>query len=532
MFQITTFDTIIFVIYIVLVLVTGFWFGRKKSEHTGDFFLARRTIPWYVVGFAMIATSISTEQFVGAGAKAYDVGMAVVNWEWCIVPAYSLLMFVFLPIYLRRKIFTIPEYLGIRFGGSARSIFSFITIASYFVINLAGVLYSGGYTFHIIFNMPLMASIWLLAVMTGVYTIYGGLSSVAWTEALQCVLLIVGGAIVVISGLLKIPGGLMGAVGTGERAHLMLPIDHPELPWTAIIVLAFSTNLWYSCTNQFYVQSCLGAKNEWHARMGVVCAIFIGIVLGFTVEFSGVVGYRLVELGKIPVPPESNAIYPVMLRSLIPTGLRGIVFAGLVAAIMSSLSALINSIATLFSMDFYGKYIRPSSSEKHLITIGRITGATLLALGTLWAPVVGTFPTIFDYFQQSWAIMAAPFAVVFFLGVMWRRANNPGAISTMILGIAAIPVVFWLKGSGIVPESFNFYNLVGIVTILLFIWMIVASLVTKPPDYEMTAPAVWTPGLVPLPAGETPQPYVWYKNVWLWWGCATACIVFLYAFFW
>ncbi|HDY88511.1 MAG TPA: hypothetical protein ENH82_10440, partial [bacterium] len=457
MFQVTTFDTIIFIIYIVSVLVIGFYFGRKKHAHAADFFLARKSIPWYVVGFAMLATSISTEQFVGAGAKAYEVGMAVVNWEWCIVPAYTLLMFVFLPIYLRRKIFTIPEYLGIRYGSASRTIFSFITIASYFVINLAGVLYSGGYTFHIIFNIPLMTSIWLLAALTGVYTVYGGLSSVVWTEALQCVLLIVGGAFVVITGLLKIPGGLMAAVGTGERAHLILPYNHPELPWTAIIVLAFSTNLWYSCTNQFYIQSCLGAKNEWHARMGVVCAIFLGIVLGFTVEFSGVVGYRLVELGVIPAPPESNAIYPIMIRYLIPAGIRGIVFAGLVAAIMSSLSALINSIATLFSMDFYLKYIKPESSDKHLIIVGQITGTLLLITGTLWAPIVGTFPTIFDYFQQSWAIMAAPFAVVFFLGVIWKRANNIGAISTMILGIAAIPFSFWFKRN-VLPEGFSFYN--------------------------------------------------------------------------
>lgn len=531
MLPVSQLDTIIFVVYLASVLLIGFIAGRKKQARAVDFFLAKRTIPWYVIGFAMLATSISTEQFVGAGAKAYEVGMAVVNWEWCIVPAYTLLMCVFLPIYLRRKIFTIPEYLEIRFGGLARSIFSCVSIVSYFVINLAGVLYSGGYMFHVIFNMPIMTSIWILAVITGLYTVYGGLSSVAWTAAVQCVLLIIGGAFVVAIGMMKIPGGLSDVIGTGERAHLILPIDHPELPWTAIIVLALSTNLWYCCTNQFYIQSCLGAKNEWHARMGVVCAIFIGIVLGFTVEFSGVVGYRLVELNLMPAPPESNAIYPLMIRHLIPAGIRGIVFAGLIAAIMSSLSALINSIATLFSLDFYHKYLYPEASEKHLIIVGQITGTILLAIGTLWAPIVGTFPTIFDYFQQSWAIMAAPFAVVFFLGAIWKRANNTGAITTMILGIAAIPLTFWLKAA-VLPAGFCFYNLVGIISVCLLISMVVVSLLTAPPERERVEKAVWSPGMIALPSGETPQPYTWYKNLWLWWGIATACIAGLYMYFW
>jgi len=531
MLQVTFLDMAIFVIYIIAVMYIGFRVGRKEHTNAMGYFLAGRTLPWYAIGFSMVATSISTEQFIGAGAKSYDVGMAVLHWEWGMIPSFTLLAFVFLPIYFRRKIYTIPEYLERRFSSTARTIFSVMTLLSYLIINLAGVLYSGGYTLHKIFNLPLMLSIWLLAILTGIYTIYGGLASVVWTDTLQCILLLAGGGYITIAGLMKIPGGLSAAVGTGERAHLFLPMNHPELPWTGILVLLFSTNVWYACANQFYIQRCLGAKNEWNARMGVIFAAFLAIILGFTVDFPGVIAYKLVELGIIPVPPESNAVYPLLIRYLVPAGIRGIVFAGLVAAIMSTLSALINSIATLFTLDIYQKFIRPQSSEKHIIFIGQSAGALLLFAGTLWSPVVGTFPTIFDFFQQSWAIMAAPFSVIFVLGILWKRANNFAAVSTMILGIFIIPLSFILQRT-VLPPGFSFYNLVGIFLIFFLAWMIIASVMTQPQLRAKIADFLWFRKMVALSPEETPQPYSWFKNVWLWWGIATVLTLGIYIKYW
>ncbi len=531
MLQVTALDTAIFIGYVIAVLVIGFIVGRKEHKEATGYFLAGRSLPWFAIGFSMIATSISTEQFIGAGAKSYEVGMAVLNWEWGMLFAFLLLIFVFMPIYYRRRIYTIPEYLERRFSPTARTIFSVMTLLSYLVINLAGVLYSGGYTLHKIFNLPIIMSIWLLAIVTGVYTIYGGLTAVVWTDTLQGILLIGGGMYITIAGLLKIPGGLMAAVGTGERAHLFLPMDHPELPWTAIIVLFISTNVWYSCTNQFYIQRCLGAKNEWNVRMSIVFALFLAIVLGFTVDFPGIVAYKLVELGVIPKPPESNAVYPLLIRYLVPTGVRGLVFAGLVAAIMSTLSSLINSIATLFTMDIYHKFIRPKSNDRHLIVVGQVAGATLLIAGTVWAPIVSTFPTIFDYFQQSWAIMAAPFAVVFLFAVFWKRANNFGAVSTMIIGIIAIPLTFWLQRS-VLPHGFNFYNLVGIIFVFLCVWIVVASLLTKPQAVHEIAAVVWSKDMIPLPDDQIPRPFRWYHNIWLWLGLTTLLTIYIYIKFW
>ncbi|MCE5250537.1 sodium/solute symporter [bacterium] len=530
MFAIGAMDFIIFALYIVAVLLIGFFAGRNKGAQAEGFFLARGRLPWYAVGFAMVATSISTEQFIGASAKAYEVGLAVIHWEWGVFPSFALLMVVFMPLYFRRRIMTIPEYLERRFSPLARSIFSAMTLASYFIINLAGVLFSGGYLMHQVFGFPVVTCIWLLAVLTGLYTVYGGMSSVAWTETLQSVLLIVGGLFITVTGLMHIPGGFMEAVGTGERAHLFLPIDHPELPWTAILVLMFSTNVWYACTNQFYIQMCLGAKNEWNARMGVVFATFLGILLGLAIEFTGIVGYRLAQIGAMPVPPEPNAVYPYLVRYMVPAGLRGIVYAGVFAAIMSTISALVHSIATLFSIDFYRVYFRPDASDRHLVTVGRATGGILLAAAALWAPVVGTFPTIFDYFQQSWAVMAAPFAVIFTTGALWKRATNRGAIVTMLLGMVLIPLTFWLE-KRILP-GFNFFNLVGIEFFLLLGVMIAVSLFSSTPDSEQVRTAVWTRDLANLPPEECPKPYSWYKNFWLWWGISVACMITLYIIFW
>ncbi|MFA6470731.1 MAG: sodium/solute symporter [Candidatus Latescibacterota bacterium] len=531
MFRLNSFDILIFAVYMVSVLLIGFIAGRKKQTRADGFFLARRTLPWYAVGFSMTAACISTEQFIGASAKAHDVGMAVLNWEWGIAPSFALLILVFMPLYFRREIFTIPEYLERRFGKTARTIFSLLTMVSYFAINLAGILYSGAYVMHSLFGFNLILSIWVMTILTGAYTVYGGLVSVVWTETLQSVLLLAGGALITVLGLLHIPGGLMTAIGTGDRAHLFLPLDHPELPWTAILVLIFSTNVWYACTNQFYIQMCLGAKNEWHARMGVVFATFLGILLGFAVEFTGIVGYRLVELGVMPAPPESNAIYPYLIQYIVPAGIRGIVFAGIIAAIMSTVSALVHSIATLFSMDFYRAFIRPKASETHLIKVGQIAGATLLAAGALCAPIVGTFPTIFDYFQQSWAVMAAPIAIVFTLGALWKRATNKAAVSTLILGILTIPVAFWLQRV-VLPKGFNFYNLVGIIFFVQLAWMIVVSLLTRPFHTDPKVQTVWTSDLAFLPPKERPSPYRWYLRVVLWWAISVAVVGALYIKFW
>ena len=232
--KLTALETGIFLAYLATVIAIGFISGRKGKESTADFFLAGRGLPWFVIGFSLIASSISSEQFIGEVGWGYKYGMAVANWEWLVWPAQGLLLFFFLPVYLKNRIFTIPEYLTRRFGRLAGSTFALVCMIQYLVINLPLVLYSGGFAINKVFGLNLHLAIWILALAAGSYTIFGGLSAVAWVDLFNGAVLIGGGLLVFVLGVCAVDGGFSAVVGTGERAHLILPADHPELPWTGI----------------------------------------------------------------------------------------------------------------------------------------------------------------------------------------------------------------------------------------------------------------------------------------------------------
>jgi SSS family solute:Na+ symporter len=334
-----------------------------------DYFLAGRRLPWYAIGFSLIATSISSEQFIAEVAFAYEHGLAVANWEWGVFPAMTLMILFFVPFYIRRQISTMPEWLEHRFGASSRFTFALIMVLSYVFVNLAGVLYTGGVLLHAIFNIDQRYAIAVLAVVTGVYTVMGGLPAVVWNDVIQAILLLGAGLLVFFLGLHKI-GGWEAMRGVGERAHLMLPASDPDLPWTAILVGMLSTNLWYYATNQYINQRVLGARNEWHARAGIIFAGFLGIFLALAVCFPGLIAYRLIPglTGK-----EMNEAYPRVVNLLVGPlgyGLRGLVLAGLMAAIMSTLDALMNSCSAILTIDFYQRLWKPSASDRDMIRVG------------------------------------------------------------------------------------------------------------------------------------------------------------------
>ncbi|MFB0524678.1 MAG: hypothetical protein ACETVZ_04010 [Phycisphaerae bacterium] len=249
--RLTAMDIGIFIVYLTVVITIGFLSGRKGKSSTSNFFLAGRRLPWFVIGFSLIASSISSEQFIGEVGWGYKYGMAVSNWEWLCWPAQGLLLFFFLPIYLRNKIYTIPEFLTKRFGDLAGTTFAMVCIMMYIVINLPMVLYSGGFVMHNVFGLNMVLSIWILVIAAGSYTIFGGLSAVAWVDLFNGILLIGGGLLVFFLGISAVPGGLAEVIGTGDRAHLILPADHPELPWTGILAVATVSSGFYYSTNQF-----------------------------------------------------------------------------------------------------------------------------------------------------------------------------------------------------------------------------------------------------------------------------------------
>jgi SSS family solute:Na+ symporter len=519
-------DYVVFVLYCAGVLGVGFWVARRERT-SNDYFLAGRRLPWFVIGASLIASSISTEQFIAEVGFAYRHGLAVANWEWGVLPAMTLMLVFFVPFYLRRRISTMPEWLEHRFGPSSRLTFAAITLLSYIFINLAGVLYTGGVALHTIFDVNIWHAILALAVVTGAYTVAGGLASVVWTDLIQASLLLGAGLLVFGLGLHEV-GGWQALRGTGDRAHLILAASHPELPWTAILVGMLSTNLWYYATNQYINQRVLGARDEWHARVGIIFAGFLGVFLALSVCFPGLIAYRL-----FPGLTKPDEAYPRVVNHLVGPlgfGLRGLVFAGLIGAIMSTLDSLMNSCATVFSIDFYRRLWQPAAGDREMVRVGRFATAGALLLGMLWTPVVAQWESLFTYFQECWFLMAVPIVVVFVSALLWPRANNFAATATLLLCLPMTLLPALLRG---LHWQVNSFNLAGILLVPVVIFHVVMAYLRPAPPAAVVERWIWKPHMVFLsPEEMAGRRYPWYQRVLLWWILLAGTYLVLYFIFW
>jgi SSS family solute:Na+ symporter len=429
-------DFIFFFVYLIIVLWIGFAVGRKEKATVSDYFRAGNRLPWYVIGFSILAAGISSEQFVGEVGYAYKWGMPVVNWEWFVFPALTLLLWVFVPIYVRNRVTTMPEYLERRYGPKARTLYAVLIIASYVFANFALVYYTGGYALEKIWGVNRVAAVWALAILTGAYTIYGGLAAVAWTDFFQCALLMGGGIYVFFAGMGQLGWDFTKVLGTGDYSHLM---NHscPEVPWTALVILALSTNVWYYATDQFINQRCLGARSEWDAKMGVLVAVGLQLILPLAVCFPGMI-YHAIN----PNLTDTDAAYPMMVLTVIPAGLRGLVVAAVLGAIMSTISGLVNSTATMATLDIFARWPGKTWNEKQLVRFGQWSGAAALLIGALFAPVVMKWGNIFRYCQDIWAPMAAPAVVIFLGGALWKGGKERGAVACLCVSILSVPFTF------------------------------------------------------------------------------------------
>ncbi len=519
-------DYAVFALYCVAVLVVGFWVARKEKT-SNDYFLAGRRLPWYAIGFSLIATSISTEQFIGEVGFAYRYGLAVANWEWGVFPAMTVMILFFVPFYVRRRINTMPEWLEHRFGPSSRLTFAVIIVLSYIFINLAGVLYAGGLALHAIFDINLWHAILMLAVVTAVYTVAGGLPAVVWNDVIQAVLLLAAGLLVFFLGLHEV-GGWEAMRGTGDRAHLMLPASHAELPWTGILVGMVSTNLWYYATNQYINQRVLGAKNEWHARTGIIFAGFLGIFLALSVCFPGLIAYRL-----FPNLENPDEAYPRVVSYLVGPlgyGLRGLVFAGLIGAIMSTLDALMNSCSAILTIDFYQRLWKPAATDRQMIRVGRLTTLGVLVIGVLWTPVVGQWKTLFGYFQECWFFMAVPIVVVFLSALLWPRSNNFSATATLLL---CVPMTLLPAVLQMLHWDVNSFNLAGMLLVPVILFHVILAYLRPAPPLAVVEKWTWRPHMVFLAPEETAgRRYPWYQSLLLWWSLVAGAYIVLYLIFW
>lgn len=430
------FDAVFFFGYIAVVLIIGFAVARREEPTVQEYFRAGNRLPWYAIGASIIAAGVSSEQFVGEVGYAYKLGMPVMNWEWMVFPALSILLVIFIPLYVRNRITTMPEYLERRYGPHARTLYAVLIIASYIFVNFALVFYTGGYALEKMWGFNRIAAVWLLAMATGAYTIYGGMLSVAWTDFFQCLLLMGGGLYVFFAGMHHLDWNFAAVISSGQRAHLIAPQSH-EVPWTALVILALSTNVWYYATDQFINQRCLGAKNEWHAKMGVLFAGGLQLLLPLATAAPGMIYYVM-----NPGLKDHNAAYTSVVAELIPAGMRGLVVAAVIGAIMSTISGLVNSTSTMVTLDLFRRWKGRDWPEHRLVRFGQWSGTVALVVGALFAPVVVKWDSIFRYCQDIWAPMAAPAVVVFVGGALWRPAKQRGAVACLLLAMLTVPMTF------------------------------------------------------------------------------------------
>lgn len=564
-------DLTVFVGYFVVVVAIGFWSARREKATIGDYFLAGRALPWYAMGASIVAAGISSEQFVGEVGYAYKVGMPVANWEWLVFPALSIMLWIFIPLYFRNRISTMPGYLERRFNAQVRTLYAYLSVASYIFVNFALVFYTGGFALNQMWGVNRILAVWIIAIATGAYTIYGGLISVAWTNFFQCLLLLGGGVYVFFAGMHLIDWDFAAALGTGQQAHLIAPADHPDVPWTALVILGLSTNVWYYATNQYINQRCLAARSEWDAKMGILFAGGLQLMLPLATCFPGMV-YRVIN----PNLADSNAAYPAVVAAVVPAGFRGLVVAAVMAAIMSTIAGLVNSISTIVTLDIFRPWKGKDWSEERLVRFGQWAGGIGLLVGALFAPVVMRWENLFRYCQDLWAPMAAPIVTVFLAGALWKRATSRAAAICIWLAILTVPLTFakqiladWnihflppnLENSLVfggtiflisVAVAFFFsldlswplaalcaaggsLPLVGIgaaspvATAILVAGVVLAPLAAMMPAARTASAALWDRSMLRLPQGESVR---WYSRLWMWWLLTLLAISAIYYHFW
>src|SRR6478672_5716121 len=471
-----TIDWIEILLYFALIAGIAWWSTKKKKNSAEDYFLAGRHLGWFLIGASIFASNIGSEHLVGlAGSGATD-GVALAHYElhaWCLL----VLGWMMVPFYMRSKVFTMPEFLERRFSPQARTVLSVISLIAYVLTKIAVGIYAGGVVFRAL--LPDMRignwdSFWLgsilIIVLTGIYTILGGLRDVVYTETIQAFVKIIGAIMVTYFGLKAlggwdklheicgsemfnlwkpaVPHGVEGTWAPVKEASREAWYFNDRYPWPGMLICAPIIGLWYWCTDQYIVQRVLGAPNETEARRGSTFAAFLKLTPVFLFIIPGMICFALAKSGinadlhrqlfdanGVLIRDRAQAAFPLLVMHVLPVGVRGIVVAGLLAALMSALAGVFNASSSLFTMDFYSK-LRPRATQAQLVWVGSAATVVMVIIGLLWIPVIQGAKGLYDYLQGIQAYLAPPIFVVFFFGVFMKRLNGPGCLATLIVGFA------------------------------------------------------------------------------------------------
>ncbi len=566
-------DIVAFLGYIVLLIVVGYFSGRKKST-SQDYFLAGRSLPWYVVGSSYIASNISIEHFVGMIGAAVLYGICVATPEWSTIIAFSFMIWVFIPFLLSSKVYTAPEFLERRFNKEMRYIFAAVTIVANVFVFMGPVIYGGSLILVKLFDFDKTLAPIIVGVTAGAFAIWGGLKSVAFMDVVIIVFKIGGGLIVSVMGLLFLGDGsltdgfaammeanfakdgvaaewvsrnvpnMLAGVSEGTEYHRMSviqPFNQVTNPWTHWVFSFFYIGLWYTVINQHLIQKVFAAKDIYHARQGMVFASFLKLLVPVVVVLPGLTYFAIAVNDPTSfihnpdwrfLSDEVNNTYIVMVRDYVPVFLVGVLMASFMGAIQSTVSSVLNSTSTIFTMDFYTQLINKKATEKQTVKVGQITGVVILILAIIFAIILGTSKVnLFVFIQAAYTFIGAPFSAIFLLGMVWKRVSGKDALITLFVSFVAAGVLKYLEFGPLAESQSLLAQIVvpfgnqGLITwaVAMIVCMVSASITAPPHESQVGEGLVFnikdkrilTEGL-----GTK-----WYNSVLLWWGLAFALMI-------
>jgi solute:Na+ symporter, SSS family len=521
MAQLAFLDWAIVFAYFVAIFAVALWAYRKQrgDETPSGYFLGGRNIGWFIVGASLFVSNIGSEHLIGLSGTAADSGLAVGQFEVMASLILLLLGWVFVPFYIRSGVFTMPEFLERRYSSAARWYLSIISIVGYVLTKISVTLYAGGIVFQTLMGIDFWTGALIVVVFTGVYTVFGGLRAVVYTDLAQMFVLLIGSITVTILGLARLGGwGEMTAAVPDGFMSVWRPMTDESFPWTGILLGAPILAVWYWCTDQFIVQRTLAARDDDHARRGTIFAGYLKLLPLFIFVIPGVIAYALVQQGEIQLDQADQAL-PALVSFVLPIGVRGLVVAGLLAALMSSLSSVFNSTSTLFTWDIY-RELRPQASDRHLVWVGRVATASLTVIGLAWIPFMQNIsPRLYEYLQSVQAYIAPPIAAVFLLGIAWQRVNASGAMASLLTGFVigasrlVLELVHGAEQQGLAEGSvwaliaeFNFLHFAVVLFVICVAVLVGVSLATEPPGWEhvsgLTHATAEEPVLAAVAAGD------------------------------
>lgn len=476
----STIDIIVFISYGVLIVSFGLLVSREKKGHTknsADYFLAGKALPWWAIGASLIASNISAEQFIGMSGSGYALGLGIASYEWMGAITLIIVAKYLLPIFIEKGIFTLPQFLEIRYDSRIRTILAVFWVLLYTFVNLTTVLYLSSLALSLVLGISMTQSIVGLALVAVGYSIYGGLKAVAWTDVIQVIFLVFGGLITTYLALQAVGDGQGPLEGlkvlfekAPEKFDMILSKDNPfykDLPGISVLVGGmWIANLSYWGCNQYIIQRALAAKSIKEAQKGLAFAGYLKLIIPLVVVIPGIAAFVL----QADVARYDEA-YPWLLGNLVPTGIKGLAFAALIAAALSSLSSMMNSTATIFTMDIYKPFVNAQASETRLVTVGRIVGLSAMVIAVLVAqPLLGGQEQVFQFIQKYTGYVSPGIVVLFLFGMFWKKATATAALWS---AIASVPFSVLID---LIFPAMPFLDQMGLVFLLLSALMVIVSL--------------------------------------------------------